>query len=281
MNTQLTVKGYTNVAGMKFHEVEGGFGEGKPSMLVKEIAKIHGKELKHVNLLINRNRKRFKDGVDIIDAKDVLPEVGQTDHESTEFVINLIDNEIYTQNAVNRSTNIYILSERGYAKLLKILEDDLAWEKYDMLVDGYFQMRKAVKESPDAIARLKAEAAKTRAEAMSLNAKMRAIKFFMKNADNRGASALAAETFGANVLEQITGIRAGESPETGKLYTATEVANSAHVTANKVGRVAIANHLKTDEFGMWVMNKSPHSARTVNTFLYNEMGKARILELLS
>lgn len=34
-----------------------------------------------------------------------------------------------------------MLSERGYAKLLKILEDDVAWEQYEKLVDGYFNMR--------------------------------------------------------------------------------------------------------------------------------------------
>jgi hypothetical protein len=56
---------------------------------------------------------------------------------------------IYTQNAINASTNIYVLSERGYSKLLKIMDDDLAWEKYDQLVDGYFQMRHAIKDSPE------------------------------------------------------------------------------------------------------------------------------------
>ena len=37
-----------------------------------------------------------------------------------------MNHEIFTQNAINRSNNIYLLSERGYAKLLKILEDDVA-----------------------------------------------------------------------------------------------------------------------------------------------------------
>ena len=44
----------------------------------------------------------------------------------------------------------YLLSERGYSKLLKLLDDDIAWEQYDKLVDGYFNMRKAIKEkTPD------------------------------------------------------------------------------------------------------------------------------------
>jgi hypothetical protein len=132
---ELTVKGLVTVEGMKFHEIEGGFGEGKKSMLAKEIAEIHNKKPYHINEAINNNRKRFVDMVDIIDLK------------GTEVAIDLVESEIYSKNAVNASKNIYLLSERGYAKLLKILDDDIAWEQYDKLVDGYFAMRKVIKEN--------------------------------------------------------------------------------------------------------------------------------------
>lgn len=125
----LVIRGIKEIEGMKFHDVEGGFGEGKKAMLVKEIAYIHARQLQHINQNINRNRKRFKDGIDIIDLK------------GTEFAITLSENGIYTQNSINASSNIYLLSERGYSKLLKILEDDIAWEQYDKLVDEYFNMR--------------------------------------------------------------------------------------------------------------------------------------------
>lgn len=128
------VNGLVNVNGMKFHDIEGGFGVGKKSILAKEIANIHGRELRVINQAINMNRTRFTDGLDIVDLK------------GTEFAINLIDSGIYTQNSLNASSNIYLLSERGYSKLLKILEDDFAWEQYDKLVDGYFQMREKFKQ---------------------------------------------------------------------------------------------------------------------------------------
>ena len=130
---ELTVKGLVTVEGMKFHEIEGGFGEGKKSMLVKEIAEIHGRELKKINELINKNRKRFADNVDVIDIKTGLPK-------------GLVLEMGFTNAQYGNAKNIYLLSERGYAKLLKILEDDLAWEQYDKLVDGYFNMRKVIKE---------------------------------------------------------------------------------------------------------------------------------------
>ena len=43
------VNGLVNVYGMKFHNIEGGFGEGKKAMLAKEIANIHVRELKAVS----------------------------------------------------------------------------------------------------------------------------------------------------------------------------------------------------------------------------------------
>ena len=135
MKELIKINGTKEVNGMRFHEVEGGFGEGKKAMLVKDIANIHGREIKRVNELINNNRNRFKDNIDIVDLK------------GTEFEDVLNDHEIYSQNSLNRSSNIYLLSERGYSKLLKIMDDDLAWEKYDELVDGYFNMRKVVRES--------------------------------------------------------------------------------------------------------------------------------------
>lgn len=131
----LILKGKVSIDGMKFNHIEGGFNEHKKSILVKDIANIHDRELFKINELINNNRKRFKDYVDIIDLKN------------TNFDILLMDNGIYTQNAVNRSRNIYLLSERGYAKLLKILEDDFAWDQYEKLVDNYFNMRQMIREA--------------------------------------------------------------------------------------------------------------------------------------
>lgn len=127
--SNVRVNGLINVAGMKFHDIEGGFGEGKKAMLVRDIADIHNRPFGKINELINNNRSRFNDLIDIIDLK-ANPFKGLGYLELG-----------FSKQAFNQSNNIYLLSERGYAKLLKILEDDFAWEQYDKLVDGYFQMR--------------------------------------------------------------------------------------------------------------------------------------------
>lgn len=265
MKSEIKINGLTTVSGMKFHEIEGGFGEGKKAMLAKEISGIHGKSLDEINRAIGRNRKRFHDGQDIIDLK------------RTEFVTHLVSNEIYSQNAANRSSCIYLLSERGYAKLLKILEDDLAWEKYDQLVDGYFQMRRVIRETPEAID----DAKRIRAEAMLLNAKTRAFKTVKQSINDKQLSPVAFQLYGLSTIENILGEKVGQAPGVGKLFTATEIANSIGngCNAQKVGKMAKAHNLQTDEYGIWALDKSPYSAKQVRSFRYIEKGKAELLRL--
>lgn len=125
---QLKVIGKEHVGQYEFTGIEGGFGENKKAILVKDIARIHGREVSAINRAIEMNRKRFKDGADIIDflnASDAFRKFAETN----DWI------------GSNRTKHVYALSERGYSKLLKILEDDKAWEIYDQLVDNYFDMR--------------------------------------------------------------------------------------------------------------------------------------------
>lgn len=131
----LQVIGKQKIGNYEFVGIEGGFGEGKKALRVKDIADIHNTNSRTINQTINRNIKRFKTGIDILDLKSV---VTQSD----------IENFGFSLNQWNPSKNIYILSERGYSKLLKILEDDTAWEIYDKLVDGYFEMRSSQPKLP-------------------------------------------------------------------------------------------------------------------------------------
>jgi hypothetical protein len=131
---QIKMIGQITIGGKSFEGLEGGFGEDKKCILARDIADIHGKQLKHINEAINNNRERFIDNKDIVDLK----------------VVDLVDYNLndlgFSKMQISKSKNLYVLSERGYSKLLKILEDDTAWEIYDQLVDEYFTMRKIIKE---------------------------------------------------------------------------------------------------------------------------------------
>jgi hypothetical protein len=134
---KLKLVGETKVCGIKVPNISGGFGTDKKSLLVKHIAEMHGKQSKHVNESIKNNLNRFKIGVDIIDLKDPKFE---------EIVVGLVDHNFITRMELSKSENVFIASERGYAKLLKIFDDDLAWEKYDQILDGYFRSQEEVRK---------------------------------------------------------------------------------------------------------------------------------------
>ena len=65
----------------------------------------------------------------------------------------------------------------------------------------------------------------------------------------------------------------------GKTYTATEIGEMVGMSANMIGRIAVANNLKTKEYGMYILDKSPHSMKQVNTFVYNERGRDKLLDI--
>ena len=129
---RLQIKGSTEFMGIELPIIEGGFGEDKKCILAKDIAEIHSRRLAKINELINNNRKRFKDGVDIIDC--LSPSEGLRNFAEENGLI-----------GSNRTNNVYILSERGYSKLIKILDDDKSWEVHDELIDHYFNLREQVK----------------------------------------------------------------------------------------------------------------------------------------
>ncbi|WP_438358402.1 BRO-N domain-containing protein [Alicyclobacillus sendaiensis] len=71
-----------------------------------------------------------------------------------------------------------------------------------------------------------------------------------------------------------------QPPAKERLYSATEIADEAGVSANLVGRIANQYGLKTPEYGEFVLDKSPYSDKQVSAFRYNARGKAKLLELL-
>ena len=244
----LKVLGKEKVGGFEFTGIEGGFGEDKKAMLVKDIAVIHGRPVRKINELINKNRKRFKDGIDVSDLKGTNFEVLQKDLG-------------FNQNSINRSNNIYLLSERGYVKLLKILEDDKAWEIYDELVDNYFNMRQTIKTDNKALV------ANKRLEIMAENAKTRKANLLYKIA-MATKSEFAKESLLANAGEVLTGQKA--IPVMKKEgFSATTIGNLLGITPNKVGRIANELGLKAEQpgqnkYGRWGIDKASNGKEVPN-----------------
>lgn len=211
----LKVIGHEKIGKVRFTGIEGGFGKDKKALLVRDIAVIHNQIVGNINLLINRNRKRFKDGVDILDLKQIVPS-------------NLFSKYGFTKAQWGNANHIYLLSERGYAKLLKIMDDDKAWEIYDELVDNYFNMRVAIKENKPAIVN------QERLKIMKDNSATRRANILYKIAMATESSS-SKETLLAKAAEVLTGEMT--IPVMGKkTYTATDIAKECGISAQKVGK---------------------------------------------
>jgi len=131
MSTQsITVSGAVHLLDFDIPNIVGGFGNGKKGVLAKTVAEVHGKKTDEVNRAVDRNRERFVEGVDVINIKPLK-----------NLLTHLMSQQILSQDAVNRSKNIYLFSERGYFKLAKIMDDDTSWDVIETLIEGYFRGR--------------------------------------------------------------------------------------------------------------------------------------------
>lgn len=257
---ELKLLGKEKVGKFEFTGIEGGFGENKRAMLVKDIAAIHGSTVKRINELINRNRPRFLTGIDILDLKI----------EKSMVVLNDLK---FSKIEVNNANNIYMLSERGYAKLLKILEDDKAWEIYDELVDNYFNMRQAIKDNSKEII------ADKRLMIMEENAKTRKANLLYKIA-MATESQSSAQSMLALAAKELTGEMTIPVMKR-KEYSATEVGEKLEISAQKVGKIANQLGIKAEQpgqnrFGRWANSKSRYSDKEVAQWLYSEDGLSAI-----
>ena len=116
------------------------------------------------------------------------------------------------------------------------------------------------------------------AQARLINAETRRLTVLQKG---KGLSQVAVDTLAVKAVERVTGKDLGAYlPQVEKTYSASEVGNALGITAAKVGRLANAHGLKTEEYGITVMDKSRYSSKEVASFRYNEKGKAKLREIL-
>ena len=117
------------------------------------------------------------------------------------------------------------------------------------------------------------------AQARLINAETRRLLILQKE---KGLSKVAVDALAVRAMEDVTGKDLGEYlPRTEKTYSASEIGNALGISAAKVGKIANAYGLKTDEYGITVMDKSRYSSKEVAAFRYNEHGKQKIKEILS
>jgi len=149
MNKLVVSSNSINFNGESIKQIYGGFGSGQISILAKQVALLHGYEVREINQLIENSLDWFEEGIDFIDLK-----VNEYKGESV-----VISNDhglvpyFYTQEGFNRSEHIYLLSQQGYALLCKLMKGDLSKQVYKQVIRKYFSLEEKKTSGPKYIER--------------------------------------------------------------------------------------------------------------------------------
>lgn len=125
------------------------------------------------------------------------------------------------------------------------------------------------------------ECKRLRAEAMKMNADTRRFKAIISSMKEFNLSPVAMEAIGVSLIEDFTGIKSGYRPQIERTYSATEIAQELGCSANLIGKTANENGMKTDEYGVTVLDKAKGHGKQVPTFRYNERGREKLKQLLA
>lgn len=125
------------------------------------------------------------------------------------------------------------------------------------------------------------ESKQARAEAMLKNSRARAASLWLKLAD-RVEIPEYKQICNSYAAGELAGREVLPLPQSEQhYYSATEVgALLGGMDKARVGKLANAHGLKTDEFGKWFHDKSPYSVKEVDAFKYNEHAVQRFREIL-
>ncbi|MFY7347144.1 hypothetical protein ACOTXF_01290 [Enterobacter cloacae complex sp. IR53041] len=93
---------------------------------------------------------------------------------------------------------------------------------------------------------------------------------------------MAHQTLAASLINPLIGYDAIPLPVIEEHYhTAGEVGEMLGVSAQKIGRIANANNLKTELHGKFFLDKSAHSSKQVEAFRYNQAGIEALRHLIN
>ena len=110
--------------------------DGKRVLMTSQIAEAFGTDTKIVNRNYQRNQDRF------IQGKHFYALTGEA--------LKQFKGERQNDANLKFASNLYLWTEEGAFMLAKSLNNDKAWEAYNLLVNQYFQMTKQLSKTPTA-----------------------------------------------------------------------------------------------------------------------------------
>ena len=108
-----------------------------------------------------------------------------------------------------------------------------------------------------------------RTDIMMMNARSRMAQTYLKLSQVDTLSSTYKTILVAKASEVLSGEQILPLPKSErKVYSAGEIGGMFGISANKVGRLANAHKLKTEEYGEYRHSKSEHSVKEVDTWVY-------------
>ncbi len=201
---------------------------------------------------------------------DIMAEMNSTENSVQYFI-----ESIYIDNS-GKSNKCYELTRDGFSLLVMGFTGKKALEWKLKYIEAFNLMEKKLKEQkPTADDKTKA------IEAKLINARTRMANMFLKLANVDTISQEYKNILVAKSAEVLTGQPLLPLPKSEqKTYSATEVGQLLGVSAQKIGHIAKANNMKTDEYGGWYRDKSPYSNKEVDTFRYNDKAVEKFRSLI-
>ena len=150
-----------------------------------------------------------------------------------------------------------------------------------MYINAFHKMEEHINLVHKQLNALETQARADRAAAMRINAENRRLKLLFDNPQwkDMQLSGIGIETLGLKKFEAATGIDIGNAlPQTEKTWSATEIGNAFGVSSMAIGKKANALGIKTEQNGIFVLDKSRHSNKEVPTFRYNQNGVNALAE---
>ncbi len=225
-------------------------------------------------------------GIETVDSRQVAEVIGK-DHAHlmrdiakycgylTESKIGLSDFFIENtyQDRTGRTLPCYLLTRKGCEMVANKMTGQKGTVFTALYVNAFHAMEEHIKQGiPDSskAKRLEIQAMNAQARAKSVQAKQEQILLGYYKEMN--LSPESVQLLCASAYKRMTGEEFPLAlPKTEKTYSAGEVGEMLGVSANKIGRIANAHNLKTDEYGMTVLDTAPNG-KQIPTFRYNQQG---------
>lgn len=181
----------------------------------------------------------------------------------------------------NKTMPCYLLTRKGCEMVANKMTGQKGTVFTALYVNAFHAMEEHIKqELPDngKAKRLEIQAMNAQARAKSVQAKQEQILLGYYKEMN--LSPESVQLLCASAYKRMTGEEFPLAlPKTEKTYSAGEVGTMLGVSANKIGRMANALGMKTDEYGMTVLDTAPNG-KQIPTFRYNQTGIDKLRDYL-